>query len=140
MNEIYIKIEGNPWSKIRPRISKGLRRTHQPPEDKKAEQRTRKQIELQWLREPLTKNVALRVTFYRASRQVVDLDNLLKHLLDAANGVLWVNDAQVTWIQCALNLDRDHPRTELRVHEVVPYQPILRREYALPEAEASSPT
>lgn len=60
----------------------------------------------------LTGNLWLRATFYRDSRQVVDLDNLEKHLLDCGNNVLWVDDCQVTEKHTCLRLDRFNPRTE----------------------------
>lgn len=54
--------------------------------------------------------------FWRSSRQVVDLDNLLKHLLDAATGVCWVNDCQVTaYGFTELRLDIENPRTWLQI-------------------------
>ena len=56
------------------------------------------------------------VQFYRSTRQVVDLDNLLKHLHDAAEGVIWVNDCQITaYGVIELHLDREDPRTDLAV-------------------------
>ena len=39
--------------------------------------------------------LAVSATFYRASRRRADLDNLLKGLLDALNGLAWDDDAQV---------------------------------------------
>lgn len=64
-------------------------------------------------------NVALTAVFFRSSRQIIDLDNLLKHLMDSANGILWVNDCQVTSITTVLELDRESPRTwfELEAHD-----------------------
>lgn len=111
-------IPGNPWPKRRPRISRPAAgrppRTHQHPEDRNAEQYTREALITAGA--PLfTGNVQLKVTFYRASRQVVDLDNLEKHLLDAANGVLWRDDCQVTSKVSRLELDREFPRTWLLV-------------------------
>lgn len=113
-----------PWAKQRPRISKPVAgrapRTHQPPEDKKAEKRTRELLEQEWNRPiqtlPFKCNVEISAIFWRSSRQVVDLDNLLKHLLDAATGICWVNDCQVTaYGPMGLELDRDNPRTWMRV-------------------------
>lgn len=72
-----------------------------------------------WPHAPLTENVCLTAVFYRASRQVVDADNLLKHLMDSAGGILWINDCQVTMIVAELRLDRESPRTEfmLELHD-----------------------
>lgn len=114
-----------PWAKQRPRISKAIPgkapRTHQPPDDKKAEERTRSFLKTAWAdatggSPPLTWNVQLSAMFYRSSRQVIDLDNLLKHLLDAATGICWVNDCQVTsYGTVGLHLDPDAPQTQLTV-------------------------
>jgi Holliday junction resolvase RusA-like endonuclease len=121
-------IPWEPWAKQRPRISKAVKgkgaRTHQPPEDKKAEERTREFLREEWNRpvrvQPFACNVEVSAVFWRASRQTIDLDNLLKHLLDSATGVCWVNDCQVTaYGTMELQLDRDNPRTwvQVRVHE-----------------------
>lgn len=121
MNWTYgVIIPWQPHSKTRPRISaprKGQApRTHQDPKDKAAEIRTREH--LQSFGFPvLTGNVAISAHFYRATRQVVDMDNLLKHILDCGNGVIYVDDCQVTrYVDIRLGLDRENPRTELWVH------------------------
>lgn len=122
--EWQLILPGEPWSKKRPRISKPVPgkppRTHQAPDDKKAEDRTRGLIREAWSTPPLTQNVRLSVFFFRSSRQTVDLDNLLKHLQDAASGVLWVDDCQITaYGPTELHLDRDAPRTHfwLELHK-----------------------
>ena len=38
---------------------------------------------------------ALSASFYRSSPRAVDLDNLVKALLDALNGLAWVDDARL---------------------------------------------
>lgn len=75
----------------------------------------------------MTRNVALTAVFYRSSRQVIDLDNLLKHLMDSANGILWINDAQVTMIVAEARLDRDAPRTEFMLE---PHETDMTRDYS----------
>lgn len=115
-------LDWQPWAKKRPKISKAVAgrkaRTHQDPDDKQAEQRTHDALDR--LRQdysvfPLASNVRVRVRFYRESLLVVDGDNLFKHLLDAAQGVLFVNDTQVTDFHVTVDLDRDRPRTELAI-------------------------
>lgn len=115
---LHAVLIGQPHAKIRPRISAGVAgrrpRTHQDPRDKAAEDVTRgRLVRLNW---PLqADNVWLRVQFYRDSRQVVDLDNLEKHLMDCGNGVLWVDDCQITQKTTSVHLDRFKPRTEIWV-------------------------
>ncbi len=109
-----ITVLGNPHAKIRPRVSKGGRRTHQDPRDAAAEAETRRQLIEQWGNHQIeTGNLKLHASFYRKNRQVVDLDNLVKHLLDAAQGVLFVNDTQVTAYDVELFVDSEVPRTVL---------------------------
>lgn len=105
---------------MRPRISKAIPgkapRTHQTPEDAKAEKATRDFLKENYTGPLFTTNVRLSAFFFRSSRQVVDLDNLLKHFEDAATGVLWVNDCQVTaYGPTELHLDREAPRSHIWV-------------------------
>lgn len=109
---------------MRPRISKAVPgkppRTHQPPEDARAEQATRDLLREQWsdagYAEPLEGNLRFSFWFFRSNRQTIDLDNLIKHVLDAAAGIVFVNDCQVTaYGDTEVHLDRDNPRTEIVV-------------------------
>ena len=107
-------LSGEPWAKKRPRISAGGGRTHQAKIDREAEKRTHEALAALWARPPYVGNIGLGVRFYRSTLGTVDADNLLKHVLDAGTGVVWVNDCQVTlyeWVE--LQLDRARPRTEL---------------------------
>lgn len=124
---------GEPWAKKRPRISQGGGRTHQPKDDRDAETRTHEQLTQLWLPfgGPFTENVMLGARFFRSTRGTVDLDNLLKHLLDAATGVFWINDCQVTaYDRPELLLDRERPRTELWLAPHFNVQ-LLNRQYDL---------
>lgn len=113
-------IRWQPHAKMRPKISNGGRRTHQDPRDAEAEKRTRMffaqdviEVGVPLLRD----NVAVSLRFYRASKQIVDTDNLIKHFTDCGNGMLWVDDQQITKISAELHLDRENPRTEFRISE-----------------------
>lgn len=56
-------------------------------------------------------NVAISAIFYRSSRQRVDVDNLLKAVLDAGTRAkLWDDDSQVTALIGILEYDPDEPR------------------------------
>lgn len=123
---------GEPWAKKRPRISKGGGRTHQPKDDRDAEDRTRAFLGQFWRYGPFTGDVMLGARFYRSTRGTVDLDNLMKHLLDAGTGILWINDCQVTaHDQPMVRLDRLNPRTELWVlpDESIAYGEQMKRLY-----------
>lgn len=56
-------------------------------------------------------NIAVACIFYRSSAHRVDVDNLLKQVLDCSTGVCWDDDSQVTAVVGVLELDRQRPRT-----------------------------
>lgn len=64
--------------------------------------------------ELLTGPVAVDVAVYRA-RKSGDLDNFLKILLDAMQGVYYHNDSQVIEIHATLQDDKHAPRVEVSV-------------------------
>lgn len=104
-----VVMPGEPWSKARPRHTR-QGRAYQLPEDKAAERRTREMLN-QRLLQPMTGNVAMAAIFYRSSRHRIDADNMLKHIGDAATGVAWHDDSQVTAILGVVELDSERPRT-----------------------------
>lgn len=103
----YGVVPGDPWSKSRPRFTKG--RTFQPRDDFEHEQRTG--LYLRKMGEMFTGNVFLGCVFFRSNRQRVDTDNLIKHVCDSGNGVLWKDDSQITAVAGIIELDKDSPRT-----------------------------
>lgn len=105
-----------PWapaSKSRPRFGRGGR-AYTPAESRAAEARTAAHLRT-CFPEPLPGNVALACIFYRPDRQRIDADNMLKHLCDAANGIIWQDDSQVTAILGIVELDIEYPRTVMAV-------------------------
>lgn len=62
-------------------------------------------------KEPITHNVAVGCIFYRSTKQRIDVDNMLKNIMDAANGIVFVDDCQVTAKLGIIELDRERPRT-----------------------------
>lgn len=104
-----LRLDGDPWSKSRPRHTKrGF--TYTRPEDRDAELRTRTSLAPAFS-QPMTGNVAMAAVFYRSNRQRIDADNMLKHLCDAATGIAWHDDSQVTAVLGVIELDPAHPRT-----------------------------
>jgi Holliday junction resolvase RusA-like endonuclease len=102
-------MDGDPPSKARPRFGGG-RGVYTPAKQRAAEER------LGWAfrthtKEPLSGPVAIAVAFYRASRQRVDVDNMVKHVFDSANTIAFVDDRQVTRLWAESHVDRDAPRT-----------------------------
>ncbi|OHU29059.1 RusA family crossover junction endodeoxyribonuclease [Mycobacteroides chelonae] len=108
-----LTVPGVPWSKKRPRFTRRGGAYHDP-DDKQAEETTAVYLRAT-VRRPYTGNVALACVFYRPNRQRVDADNLLKHVCDAANGILWVDDSQCTGITAVIDLDRGEPRTVVAI-------------------------
>lgn len=109
---VVLSVSGEPASKTRPRFSEG--RTYKTPEDEQAEARTGWQFRRAF-RQPLVGNLALGAVFFRSNRQRIDVDNLVKHVADAGNGIAWVDDAQLTAIYAVAELDAQFPRTVLVV-------------------------
>lgn len=108
---LFTVLEGPPPSKARPRFGKG-KRVYSTAEMRAAEEKTSWQIKRAMHgRGPMTGNVSLGCVFFRPNLQRIDADNLLKHICDAANGVLWIDDSQVTAVLGMVELDRDNPRT-----------------------------
>lgn len=68
--------------------------------------------------------VALTVDVYRP-RKSGDLDNYLKVLLDALQGVFYRNDSQVREIHATLHEDRHEPRVEVTAE---PFRAMAREE------------
>lgn len=103
---------GEPHSKARPRFDKDGH-AYKDPADAQAEQATKWRLRQFWRRAPLTGNVALGCVFFRSSRQEIDADNMLKHVCDAGNGLLWLDDSQITAKYGGIELDTARPRTIL---------------------------
>lgn len=64
---------------------------------------------------PLDGRYEVCVDFHLPSRRRVDGDNLLKSILDSANGVLWADDSQVDVFHVTKDVDRERPRAVVRV-------------------------
>jgi crossover junction endodeoxyribonuclease RusA len=63
---------------------------------------------------PVDGPVALTVTLYRPAKRG-DLDNRIKVLLDALNGIAYRDDSQVVELHAYRLDDKDHPRVEVQV-------------------------
>lgn len=108
-----VTLDGEPASKARPRLGKG--RVYTPTGTASAEELWR------WtLRSVVSKPVddsafAVKLRFYSGVWTRKDIDNMIKLVLDACNGVVWADDRQVVGIDAWLYRGDDHPRTELTV-------------------------
>jgi Holliday junction resolvase RusA-like endonuclease len=111
----YGTIHGAPPSKSRPRFGPNGH-AYTSKESRIAERATAMQLR-QIFNEPRTGNLAIGAVFFRPNRQRIDVDNMLKHLLDAAKGILWIDDSQVTAVLGIVELDSDSPRTLVMLGE-----------------------
>lgn len=108
-----IVLEGAPYSKSRPRFSRNGH-TYIKTADRVAEETTATQIR-EVTNKPFPGNVALACIFYRPNFQRIDVDNMLKHVCDAANKILWNDDSQITALLGVAEYDKDNPRTVIAV-------------------------
>jgi crossover junction endodeoxyribonuclease RusA len=69
---------------------------------------------------PVDGPVALTVTLYRPAKRG-DLDNRIKVLLDALNGIAYRDDSQVVELHAYRLDDKDHPRVEVQVIRAAVY-------------------
>jgi Holliday junction resolvase RusA-like endonuclease len=124
----FLIVDGEPPSKARPRFSRaGHAYT---PAKQREQERVLKARLAKSFPAPLTGNVAIGCVFFRSSFQRVDVDNMLKHVLDSATGTCWVDDSQVTAVAGFVELDRKHPRTIIVVGL---HQSTMKRESTLLE-------
>jgi len=111
-----LTIPGNPIPKARPRVVNGVAYT--PERTKEWEALVRDQAALQWHGEPLRGPLGLTAHFYRRTRHVVDLDNLVKSLTDALQGVCYTNDWQIIRIEATKAINADDPGVEIEIEEL----------------------
>lgn len=111
----FFVIPGDPSSKSRPRFSRnGHAYT-------KAQDRAQERVSAlhfkRVFKAPKTGNVAVGCIFFRSNRRWIDADNMLKHICDAANGIAYIDDSQVTAVLGVIELDRDNPRTIVMISD-----------------------
>ena len=87
-------IPGEPRPKGRPQFVRG--RAITPAHTREETKRVREYLQWTGPAEPFAGDLAVILRYRRTNRTVVDIDNLVKLTLDAANGVLWADDAQIT--------------------------------------------
>lgn len=109
----FLVLPGDPYSKSRPRFSRNGK-AYVKKEDRQQEEATALRLR-QVFKQAKTGNVALGCVFFRSNRQRIDADNMLKHVCDAANGIVYVDDSQVTAVLGVVELDAENPRTIVMV-------------------------
>jgi len=107
-----VEIPGDPPSKARPRFnSRG--RPYTPQKTVDGEKRIATALTGAG---PFPSNVVVACVFYRSTLQRIDIDNLMKAVLDGATRArVWDDDSQVTALMAILEHDRANPRTLLAI-------------------------
>lgn len=116
-------IPGNPTAKGRPRCTKKGVIT--------PEATVRAEAEIGWIwkdrygLDPWATPLRVTLTFLEGPRQQAqDIDNLAKLVLDALNGIAWVDDKQVLALQVELYRNRAEPQTRILVEEMANGEPV----------------
>ena len=118
-------IPGLPIAKGRPRMTRSGH-TYTPAKTRQAEAYLQKWLLNHYAGEPSKQAISLTLMFgfkRPASNKTAkhmqrpDLDNLIKTIKDAANGVLWVDDSQVIYLT-AEKLWADESGIEIMVEEI----------------------
>jgi Holliday junction resolvase RusA-like endonuclease len=65
--------------------------------------------------EPIVGPVRVEVSFWRSSKRRCDLDNLVKSVTDALNGLAYVDDQQIVELVARKGMDRAHPRAVVAI-------------------------
>lgn len=102
----HLTVADDPDSKARARFGK----THVYAPKPKGEANLKWQLRSAFP-EPLAGNVTVVCIFYRSTRQRIDVDNMLKQVMDTANKICWNDDSQVTAQAGFIELDAGNPRT-----------------------------
>lgn len=100
-------VRGKPVGKERPRVSR--HGPYTPRRTAEYEERVAWEVKARnpGLRPDRDHHWRLAVTFVLGDRRGRDLDNLIKTVMDALEGVVWVNDHQVVTIQAAKRYVKD---------------------------------
>ena len=136
-DQLFFTFEIEPVPQLRPRVSsRPYIRVYDPPKVKNFKNLLRSLASSQYARPPMIGPLSVSLTFYRPvqksisktererrlsnrSKPVVkpDTDNYIKATLDALNGVLWNDDAQIVKIEAEKKYS-NHPRITVSVKPV----------------------
>lgn len=110
---VKLWFSGNPIPKGRPRYGGGRFRT--PESTAEWEKIVDWQARDQWEKNPLPGPLGIEFVFYREDRRKVDLDNLEKAMLDALQGILYVDDSQIRKKVGVLSYNPERPGVEVEI-------------------------
>jgi len=113
---LNIEIPGEPVAKGRPRM--GKHGAYTPAKTRQAEEAIGWAVKQRYpALQPIAGEFVLEMEFYEGVRKgrPNDLDNFVKLALDALNGIVWMDDSQVTKITAELHRKAKNPRTIIKV-------------------------
>lgn len=116
---------GDPASKSRARFNGrgSVVRTYTPEKTKAAEEAWQWILRAgfpEYTKADAEYDYRLELKFYTATWQRRDLDNMIKLVGDACNGIVYADDSQVTAIEAYVTRADERPRTELRIYRLTP--------------------
>jgi len=113
---------GNPVPKARPRLGQrqanGKRKAYTPKRTKNWERTVADYCGIATRGDGFECDVSVWIVFHREDRVNVDLDNLIKSVLDGMNGIAYDDDKQVVEIHAWLKYDKENPRVEVKIKPV----------------------
>ena len=109
------KIPGEPRPKARPTCIQGRRTPITPRATRDETERVAEFLRYVGPADPFVGDLAVILRFYRSNRLRVDVDNLAKLTLDAANEILWADDSQIFRLDAQKILGHPDPHTTIRV-------------------------
>lgn len=110
---IETTLDVNPTTKARARVVNG--RAFTPAATKEAEEEIAWLLKAAGAKPNLYDDLRIELAFRTATAQRRDLDNLVKLVLDASNGVLWHDDVQVTKLEARVIRGHPNPGIDLRL-------------------------
>ena len=120
MTRLSFTARGEPLGTARPRVTRNG--TFTPKASRDAQERIGAAFLVMYPRHrPTTGEIALTVDFHRATGYRRDIDNLAKTVLDGLNGLLYVDDYQVTELRLRVHLGV--PKIEARTDVTCDYEP-----------------
>lgn len=115
MGQIHFTLDVEPLPQPRPRFSKG--KTYQPARIVEYKSRIKKAAIMAMNgRPPLSAPLKMILKLGRTTRRRVDVDNLSKAIMDAVNGVCYVDDSLIVDLHCIKHFDK--PQVDVLIEEI----------------------
>jgi crossover junction endodeoxyribonuclease RusA len=113
---VLFTVDGEPMSKARARVTR-QGHAYTPKATVDAERRVREYFEATAC-EAFSVPVGVELAFYQGTRARKDIDNMVKLVLDALNGVAWTDDVQVSVLLARrVYVTKDRARSVIRIFE-----------------------